>query len=108
MPTAKPSKAPSAIVVPRLTCVSLCVAPGTTATPDGRHGGRGARRERCGWRGPPPQCCVRAGDHEQHGRSCEAVAGRGLAQRLSSRYEPLGIHLLAPMEGPPHRGRLTS
>src|SRR4051794_2244797 len=34
-PTAKPSKAPSAILVPRLTCVSLGFAPGTTATPDG-------------------------------------------------------------------------
>jgi hypothetical protein len=42
MPTAKPSKAPSAIVVPRLTGVSLCVAPGTTATPEPKRGGRRA------------------------------------------------------------------
>ena len=48
MPTAKPSRAPSAIVVTRLTCVSLCVAPGTTATADGRDGGHGVQRERCG------------------------------------------------------------
>jgi integrase len=38
MPTAKPSRAPSAIVVPRLTCVSLCVAPGTIRQPGSRDG----------------------------------------------------------------------
>ena len=42
MPTAKPSKAPSAIVVARLTCVSLCAPPGTTATPEPKRGGRRA------------------------------------------------------------------
>src|SRR4051794_1093257 len=59
MPTAKPSKAPSAIVVARLTRVSLCVAPGTTATPDGRvtgaamydGGGRGGIGRPSGCRG---------------------------------------------------------
>ena len=79
MPTAKPSRAPSAILVARLTCVSLCVAPGTTATPEPkRRGPHDVLANRAGEQAARVGAAGRlANARRRRSRGCQPWPGRG-------------------------------